>query len=274
MLRAGNREMGALGQVKYLEKQARNSLHNGDVALAIQQFETAIRLVHRLPPGASKNQAIVMHAFPDHWRVGCCHAELGPSHYGRAISHLKVVCRYFRGIQRKQVGRLDCRHKAMYCRVLAEMARICNLQGRYNLALDCADQGLDCLYRDEELNSSGAEDQIQMMCFAARGDALRGLGHGPEVVVRHCEQVMSHYRRCMADPLQAIGWAKMFHCGKGYWPWSRAQLAPEVALDEMAKNLAEMRQLKLSAPMERLADSILQEYRVWRLIVPQMFEDK
>lgn len=269
MLRAGNSGIGALGQVKYLEKQARNSLRNGDVSLAIQQFETAIRLVHCLPPGPAKDQAIAVHAFPDHWRVGCCHAELGPSHYKRAIGHLKVVCRYFRGIQRNQVGRLDWPHKAMYCRVLAEMARIYNLQGRHNLALACADQGLDCLYRDEELSSSGAEDQIQMSCYAARGDALRGLGHGPEVVVRHCEQVMLHYRRCMADPLQALGRAKVFRDGKGYWPWSRAQLAPEATLDEMAKTLTEMRQLKLSAPMEGLADAILQEYRVWRLIVPR-----
>lgn len=269
MLRAGNSEIGALGQVKYLEKQARNSLHNGDVALAIKQFETAIRLVHRLPPGTAKERAITMHAFPDHWRVGCCHAAFGPCHYGRAIGHLKVVCRYFRGIQRNQVGRLDWRHKAMYCRVLAEMARIYNLEGRHNLALACADQGLDCLYRDDELSSSGAEDQIQMSCFAARGDALRGLGHGPEVVVRHCEQVILHYRRYMSDPLHAQGWARMFSSGKGCWPWSQAQLAPEATLDEMAKILAEMRQLHLSGPMERLADSILQEYRIWRLIVPR-----
>ena len=96
MLRASNSGIGALGQVKYLEKQAWNSLHNGDVALAIKQFKTAIRLVHRLPAGTVKERAITMHAFPDHWRVGCCLAALGPSHFGRAIGHRKVVCRYFR----------------------------------------------------------------------------------------------------------------------------------------------------------------------------------
>ena len=262
-VKIGDKGDGAVEQLKYLARLSRKSLIKGETSLAIEQIKGCIRLVHGLRNSKNKRQLIDDYAVFDHWRLGCCHAFLGPEHHGKALGHLNVVRRYYKWIHKKRYLDLDDVQTVMLCRALAAMARIYNEQGRYEQALRRADDGLDALYLCGELAETAAADLVQMLCFSARGDALRGLGHCGEVVVRHYEQVLLHYRRHMSDPSTLADRKRLIRLSKGCWPWANDRLYPEEILDLAAFSLKEIRE-ELSAPMQTLADCILKGLGVWR----------
>lgn len=262
-VKIGDKGDGASEQLKYLARLSRKSLIKGETALAIEQIEGCIRLVHGLPNSKSKRKLIDEYAVFDHWRLGCCHAALGPDHHGKALGHLNVVRRYYKWIHKKRHLDLNDVQTVMLCRALAAMARIYNEQGRYELAMCGADEGLDAVYLFGELDETAAADLVLMLCFSARGDALRGLGHCGEVVVRHYEQVLLHYRRHIADPPTQADRKRLIGLGKGRWPWANDRLYPERTLEQAAVALKEIRE-ELSEPMRALADAILKEQGVWR----------
>ena len=253
---------GASEQLKYLARLARKSLINGESDLAIEQIKGCIRLVHGLPNSKEKRRLIDEYAVIDHWRLGCCHAALGAGHHGKALGHLNVVKRYYKWMQKKRRLELDDVQTVALCRALAAMARIYNGQGRYELAMCRADEGLDAVYRCEELDETAAADLVQMLCFSARGDALRGLGHCGELVVRHSEQVLLHYRRHVSDPPSREDRKRLIRLSHGRWPWANDRLYPEKSLEHAAAILQEIRS-GLSRPMQTLADTLLKELKVW-----------
>ena len=254
---------GASEQLKYLARLARRSLINGDSALAIEQIKGGIRLVHGLPSSREKRRLIDEYAVVDHWRLGCCHAELGSGHHGKALGHLNVVRRYYKWMQKKRRLELDDVQTVTLCRTLAAMARIHVEQGRYEQALREADEGLDAVYRCGELVETAAADLVQMLCFSVRGDALRGLGHCGELVVRHSEQVLLHYRRHISDPPSNEDRKRMLRLSHGRWPWANDRLYLGRTLTQTAVVLKEIRG-QLSGPIRTLADAILREQEVWR----------
>ena len=253
---------GASEQLKYLARLARRSLINGDSALAIEQIKGGIRLVHGLPSSREKRRLIDEYAVVDHWRLGCCHAALGPGHHGKALGHLNVVRRYYRWMQKKRRLELDDVQTVTLCRTLAAMARIHVEQGQYEQALREADEGLDAVYRCEELVSTAASDLVQMLCFSSRGDALRGLGHCGELVVRHSEQVLLHYRRHISDPPSNEDRKRLIRLSHGRWPWASDRLYPEKTLEQTAVALQEIR-TGLSSTMQTLADTLRKELEIW-----------
>lgn len=261
-IKIGDKGDGASKQLKYLARMSRESLIKGETALAIEQIKGCIRLVHGLSNSKSKRQLIDEYAVFDHWRLGCCHADLGPDHHGKALGHLNVVRRYYKWIHKKRRVGLDDVQTVTLCRALAAMARIYNEQGRYEQALHIADEGLDALYRNDELTETAAADLVQMLCFSARGDALCSLGHCGEVVVRHYEQVLLHYRRHVSDPPSRADRKRLIGSSKGCWPWANDRLYPEETLELAAFSLKEIRE-KLSSPMQNMADCILKELGVW-----------
>lgn len=254
---------GTSEQLKYLARLARRSLINGDSALAIEQIKGGIRLVHGLPSSREKRRLIDEYAVVDHWRLGCCHAELGSGHHGKALGHLNVVRRYYKWMQKKRRLELDDIQTVTLCRTLAAMARIHVEQGRYEQALREADEGLDAVYRSEELVDTAAADLVQMLCFSVRGDALRGLGHCGELVVRHSEQVLLHYRRHISDPPSNEDRKRLIRLSHGRWPWANDRLYLGRTLTQTAVVLKEIRG-QLSGPIRTLADSILRAQEVWR----------
>lgn len=262
-VKIGDKGDGASEQLKYLARLSRKSLIKGEPSLAIEQIQGCIRLVHGLPNSKNKRLLIDEYAVIDHWRLGCCHAALGSEHHGKALGHLNVVRRYFKWIQKKRFLELNDVQTVTLCRALAAMARIYNEQGRYERAQWCADKGLDVLYRNEELAETAAADLVQMLCFSARGDALRGLGCCGEVVVRHYEQVLRHYRRHISDPPNRADRKRLIGSSKGRWPWANDRLYPEKTLELAASSLKEIRG-ELSEPMRAVADAILKEQGVWR----------
>ena len=262
-IQISNKGDGASDQLKYLARMSRKSLIKGETALAIEQIAGCIRLVHGLPNSKRKRKLIDAHAVFDHWRLGCCHAALGPEHQGKSLGHLNVVRRYYKWIHKKRHLELDDVQTVILCRSLAAMARIYNEQGRYEVAMLRADEGLDAVYLCEELAETAAADLVLMLCFSARGDALRGLGHCGEVVVRHYEQVLLHYRRHIADPPTLADRKRLIASSKGRWPWANDRLYPEKTLEQAAIVLKEIRE-QLSESMRALADAILKEQGVWR----------
>ena len=265
-IQISNKGDGASDQLKYLARLSRKSLIKGETALAIEQLEGCIRLVHGLPNSKRKRSLIDAHAVFDHWRLGCCHAALGPEHHGKALGHLNVVRRYYKWIGKKRHLELDDVQTVTLCRSLAAMARIYNEQGRFEVAMLRADEGLDAVYLCEELAETAAADLVQMLCFSARGDALKGLGHCGEVVVRHYEQVFLHYCRYVSDIPTRSDCKRLIGASKGRWPWANDRLFPEKTLDRAASVLKEIRG-QLSESMRALADAILQEQAVWRDMV-------
>ena len=262
-IKVSGKGYGILDQLRYLSRLSRKSLIKGEIALAIEQIKGCIRLVHGLPNSKKKRYLLNEYAVVDHWRLGCCHAALGPEHHGKALGHLNVVRRYCKWRKKKRQLEPDDAQTVALCRALAAMARIHNDQGRFELAMRRADEGLDAAYHCEELAETAAADLVQMLCFSARGDALRGLGHCGEVVVRHYEQVLLHYRRHIADPITLADRKRLIGLGKGRWPWANDRLYPEKTLEQAAVVLKEIRE-ELSEPMRVLADAILKEQGVWR----------
>ena len=250
-------------QLKYLSKCSRKSLIRGESALAMEQIKGCIRLVHGLRNSKEKRRLIEGYAVGDHWRLGCCHADLGAEHHVQALGHLNVVRRYYKWMQRKKRLELDDIQTVILCRSLAAMAKIFSEQGRYEQALRMADEGLDAVYRCEELAETAAADFVQMLCFSARGDALRGLGHCGEVVVRHAEQVLLHYRRHVSDSQSSEDRKRLIRLSHGRWPWANDRLYPERTLEQAGNTLQEIRN-GLSRSMQTLADILLKELNVWR----------
>ena len=253
-------------QLKYLSRRSRQSFIRGESALAIEQIRGCIRLVHGIRNSKEKRRLIDEYAVIDHWRLGCCHAALGPEYHGKALGHLNVVRRYYKWIGKKRHLELDDVQTVTLCRSLAAMARIYNEQGRFEVAMLRADEGLDAVYLCEELAETAAADLVQMLCFSARGDALKGLGHCGEVVVRHYEQVFLHYCRYVSDIPTRSDCKRLIGASKGRWPWANDRLFPEKTLDRAASVLKEIRG-QLSESMRALADAILQEQAVWRDMV-------
>jgi hypothetical protein len=250
-------------QLTYLSRLSRKSLVEGETSLAMEQIKGCIRMVHGLRNSKTKRRLIDEHAVIDHWRLGCCHASLGPEHHGKALGHLNVVRRYCKWMQKKRRLELDDVQTVTLCRALAAMARIFNQRGQYEQAMECADEGLDALYRNEELEETAAADLVQMLCFSARGDALKGLGHCGEVVVRHYEQVMLHYRRHVSSAPVVVDRNRLIRMSKGCWPWANDRIYPETTIDRAAEALRGIRK-DLSSAMLALADAILKEHGVWR----------
>ncbi len=262
-IQLGNKGDGASEQLKYLARLSRQSLIKGESSLAIEQIKGCIRLVHGLPNSKIKRRLIDEYAVIDHWRLGCCYAALGRESHGKALGYLNVVRRYYKWMQKKRRLDLDDVQTVTLGRSLTAMARIYNQQGLYERALSYADEGLDVLYQNEELTETAAADLVQMLCFSARGDALRGLGHCGEVVVRHYEQVLLHYRRNICDPISHKERKRLISSSKGRWPWANDRLYPEKTLERAASALHEIHE-ELSAPMRMLADGILKEQKIWR----------
>ena len=250
-------------QLRYLSKRYRKSLIRGESTLAMEQIKGSIRLLHGLRNSKEKRRLIDLYAVGDHWRLGCCHADLGAEHHVQALGHLNVVRRYYKWMQRKKRLELDDIQTVILCRSLAAMAKIFSEQGRYEQALRMADEGLDAAYRCEELAETAAADFVQMLCFSARGDALRGLGHCGEVVVRHAEQVLLYYRRHVSDSRSSEDRKRLIRLSHGRWPWANDRLYPERTLEQAATTLREVR-AQLSGPMQALADAILHEQGIWR----------
>ncbi len=262
-IKVSGKGYGILDQLRYLSRLARKSLIKGDPALAIEQIKGCIRLVHGLPNSPKKRYLLNEYSVVDHWRLGCCHAALGAEHHGKALGHLNVVRRYYKWMQKKRRVEPDDVQTVTLCRALAAMSRIYNDQGRYEQAVRRADEGLDAVYRDEELAETAAADLVQMLCFSARGDALRGLGHCGELVVRHSEQVLIHYRRHVSHPLGSEDCKRLIRLSHGRWPWANDRLYPEKTLEQAATTLKEIRG-QLSSSMQALAAAILKEQEVWR----------
>ena len=84
-VKIGDKGDGAVEQLKYLARLSRKSLIKGETSLAIEQIQGCIRLVHGLRNSKNKRQLIDDYAVFDHWRLGCCHAFLGPEHHGKAL---------------------------------------------------------------------------------------------------------------------------------------------------------------------------------------------
>ena len=248
--------------LKYLSRRSRKSLIRGESALAMEQIKGCIRLVHGLSNSKEKRRLIDEYAVIDHWRLGCCHADLGTEHHGRALGHLNVVRRYYKWMQKKRRLGLDDIQTVTLCRSLAAMARIYNEQGRYEQAMHRADEGLDAVYRCEELAETAADDLVLMLCFSVGGDALRGLGHCGELVVRHAEQVLLHYRRHVSDPQSREDRKRLIRLSHGRWPWANDRLYPEKTLENAATTLRGIRN-GLSSPMQTLADTLLKDLGVW-----------
>lgn len=261
-VKIGDKGDGASEQLKHLARLSRKSLIKGEPSLAIEQIQGCIRLVHGLQNSKNKRLLIDEYAVIDHWRLGCCHAALGSAHQGKALGHLNVVRRYYKWMQRKKRVELDDIQTVILCRSLAAMAKIFSEQGRYEQALRMADEGLDAAYRCEELADTAAADFVQMLCFSARGDALRGLGHCGEVVVRHAEQVLLHYRRHVSDPQSREDRKRLIRLSHGRWPWANDRLYPERTLKQAATTLKAVC-AQLSGPMQALADDLLKELNVW-----------
>jgi hypothetical protein len=259
--RTGDPAKSTFAQIEHLAMLSRKSLKIGDIPRAIGQIEGCIRLVHDLRNSKEKRRLLLACAVSDHWRLGYCYAALGPGHHAHALGHLNVVRRYCLLIRKKRRLELDESTTVVLCRALAATARICNLQGRHELALLRAEEGLDALFGNEELQGPAA-DLVQMLCFAARGDALRGLGHSGEIVVRHYEQVLLHYRRYVSDAGVCAERKRLIRSTGDCLPWSRDRLHPELYLDQGAKALAEMRG-ELAAPMRHLADRIVKDCCFW-----------
>lgn len=262
-VKIGDKGDGASEQLKYLARLSRKSLIKGEIPLAIEQIKGCIRLVHALRSSKKKRQLLNEYAVVDHWRLGCCYAAIGPDQQDKALGHLNVVRRFFKWSKKKRFLELDDIETVILCRSLAAMARIHNEQGQYEQALHRADEGLDAVYLCEELAETAAADLVQMLCFSAQGDALRGLGHCGEVVVRHYEQVLLHYCRHISDPPSQVDRKRLIGSSKGCWPWANDRLYPEKTLDRAAASLKEIRG-ELSDPMQTLADAILKDWRVWR----------
>jgi hypothetical protein len=262
-LQIGDKGGSVSEQLAYLARLSRQSLADGEIVMAIGQIEGCIRLVHGMRNSKEKRRLIDACAVGDHWRLGCCHAVIGPTHHGKALGHLRVVRRYYKWMQRKRRMDLGVAQGATLCRALAAMARIYNEQRHHIRALRCADEGLDVLYLNEDALRSSAADLIQMLCFSARGDALGGLGHCGEVVVRHYEQVLLHYRRLVSSASVLADRKRLLRASKGCWPWANDRLYPGKTMDRAAASLREMRG-HLSGPMRALADAILKEHGVWR----------
>ena len=261
-IKIGDKGDGAAAQLRYLSRMSRKSLIKGQRLQAIEQIKGCIRLVHGLPNSKKKRRLLDEYAVFDHWRLGCCHAVLGPDHQGKALGHLNVVRRYFKWSKKKRFLELDDVETVALCRSLAAMARIHNEQGRYEQALHRADEGLDAVYRCEELAETAAADLVQLLCFSARGDALRGLGHCGEVLVRHSEQVLLHYRRHISDPPSSEDRKRLIRSSHGRWPWANDRLYPEKTLERTTAYLQEIRK-ELSGSMQTLADTLLKELNVW-----------
>lgn len=259
----GEKGRAAFAQMEYLARLARNALKAGDIPRAIERLLGCIRMARGVRGAKERSRLFEAFAITDHLRVGYCHAALGPGHYGKALGHLNVVRRYLKWFRKNRHWELDKTQTGILCRALAEMARICNLLGRHDRALLCADECLDELYRGEVLQGGPAADLIQMLGFAARGEALRGLWHGGEVVVRHCEQVLLHYRKYVSVSGASEDRKRLLRTGGDCIPWHRDRLHPENMLEQAEKALNEIRN-GLSAPMRRLADRILKEQQVWR----------
>ncbi len=259
----GTRAKAAFVQMEHLAKLSRMAIKKGDVSRAIEQIGGCIRLAHAFRGSMSQKRLLTGCAVTDHWRLGCCHAALGAEHHVRALGHLNVVRRYFKWDRKKRHLEPEKHQTAILCRALAKMAGICNLQGRHDLALLRAEEGLDALYRSEALRDGPAADLIQMLCFAARGDALRGLGHCGEVVLRHYEQVLIHYRRYVSAPGVFEERQRLTRATGDCLPWACDRLHPEHILKQSDKSLKEMLD-GFSTPLRREADHILREQRVWQ----------
>ena len=262
-IKLGNKGHGASEQLKYLARLSRKSLITGEPALAIEQIKGCIRLVHGLRNSKKKRHFLDEFAVVDHWRLGCCYAAIGSEHHGKALGHLNVVRRHYKWMQKKRHLELDDVQTVTLCRALAAMARIYNAQGQYEQALRRADEGLEAVYLCDDLAETAAADLVLMLCFSARGDALRGLGHCGAVVVRHYEQVLLHYRGHISDPPTLADRKRLIGSSKGRWPWANDRLYPEKTLEQAAAALKEIRE-HLSDSMQALADSILKEQEVWR----------
>jgi tetratricopeptide (TPR) repeat protein len=259
-------------QKNYLGMLAKRSLAKGDVASAIQRLEAGVRLLHRIRNRKTRSRLLFKFGSYDHWKIGCCHAALGPEHHRKALAHLNVVRRYC-GRRLKRIGEFDDVETVFFGRALAALARIYNLEKRHDRALACADEGLRVLYQNEALQGRGASDLVQMLCYSARGDAMRGLGHCGEAVIRNYEQVLLHYQRHVSAVPDGIDRRRLLRESGGRWPWARDRLYPAETLGRMEAAVREMAP-GLTPPMQVLARSILRETESWREDAPVPVSEK
>ena len=263
---SANNSEKVVEQVRYLNRLAKMALKNGDVPKAIRCFEGAIRLVHRIRGRKTRSRMLFSQAVYDHWKIGCCHAALGPEQHGKALGHLNVVRRYCNR-RWKWIGEFDDVGTVFYGRALAALARNYNLEKRYERALACADEGLHVLYQNESLQGRGAADLVEMLCYSARGDAMRGLGHCAEGVMRNYEQVLLHYQRHVAAEPDGQDRRRLLRESGGRWPWTRDRLYPSETLSRMEAAVRELAP-SLTPAMQALAQSIMREINSWREDAP------
>ncbi len=241
----------AFAQMVHLAQMSLRSLKQGDLLQAIAKIEGCIRLAHGFRNARVAKREILACAVSDHWRLGCCHAALGSSHHGQALAHLNAVRRFYKWTHGKKRVVSNKMEEAIRCGALATIAKIYSLQGRFRLALLRSEEGLDALYGNEELSDAPAADLIQMVCFCLRGEALHGLGHGADVVVRHFEQVMLHYRRYVSNPVACKDRKQLTRSGGEHMPWFHDCLHPEATRD------------RALAAMKAIRDSLSGEKRIW-----------
>ncbi len=250
-------------QMEYLAKLSRMSLKQGNIRQAMDRIVGCIRIAHSFRSARIVKRGVMDCAISDHWRLGCCHAALGAGQHVRALAHLNVVRRYFKGATCRARLMTDKKQTAILCYAMMELARICLMNGHPNLALLRAEEGLDVLYRNESLQRTSAGDLIQMVCFCVRGEALQRLGHGPEVVVRHYEQVLFHYRKYVSNPLSREARKRLIRSGGEHFPWLHDRLCPEATLDQALKAMEGMRGF-LSTAMKTWVDRLINEIRTWK----------
>ena len=259
---SGNSSKKVIEQIRYLNKLAKKHLKTRDVSRAIRSFEGAVRLVHRSRGRKARSRRLFEQGVYAHWKIGSCHAALGPEHHGKALGHLNVVRRYCNR-RLKWIDEFDDVGTVFYGRALAALARIYNLEKRHDRALACADEGLHVLYQNEGLQGCGAADLVEMLCFSARGDALRGLSHCGEAVIRNYEQVLRHYQGHVSAELDGADRRRLLRESGGWWPWTWDRLYPEATLTQTETAVREMAP-GLPPAMQVLAQSILQEIECWR----------
>ena len=250
-------------QMEYLTKLSRASLKQGDIRQAMGQIDGCIRIAHGFRSARIMKRGVMDCAISDHWRLGCCHAALGADQHVQALAHLNVVRRYYKGAKNRARLTTDRKQTAILCYAMMALAKIHLMDGRFNLALLRAEEGLDALYRNESLQKTSAGDLIQMVCFCVRGEALQRLGHGPEVVVRHYEQVLFHYRKYVSNPLSREARKRLIRSGGEHFPWLHDRLRPEATLDQALKAMEAMRGF-LSAATQTWVDRLMNEIRVWK----------
>lgn len=250
-------------QMEYLAKLSRASLKQGDICRAISQIEGCIRIAHGFRSARIAKRGVMDCAISDHWRLGCCHIGLGADQHVQALAHLNVVRRYYKGAKNRVRLTTNRKQTAILCHAMMALAKIHLMDGRFNLALLRAEDGLDALYRNEGLQRTSAGDLIQMVCFCIRGETLQRLGHGPEVVVRHYEQVLLHYRRHVSNPVFREARQRLIRAGGEHFPWLHDRLHPETSLDQAIKAMETMRG-SLSDATQTWVDKLINEIRVWK----------